>query len=149
MNKVRTITLYKGGGFGGGGATNYDDICALLAKKAGKPVMLEYSREQDFTGTHARWSTRSASPAAVSKSDAGFLRFIFRHTATSVHTSGSCVVCPTSVAPTHTIRGMGGMLTFTEYTRTLEPPASCAHLLVRRLASPSRLWWTKLLTRWE
>ncbi len=43
-DKIRTITLFKGGGFGGGGASNYDDICALLAKKAGKPVMLEYSR---------------------------------------------------------------------------------------------------------
>ena len=73
MNKVRTITLYKGGGFGGGGATNYDDICALLAKKAGKPVMLEYSREQDFTGTHARWSTVQHLRAAVSKSDAKLL----------------------------------------------------------------------------
>ena len=73
MDKVRTITLYKGGGFGGGGATNYDDICALLAKKTGKPVMLEYSREQDFIGTHARWSTVQHLRAAVSKSDAKLL----------------------------------------------------------------------------
>ena len=73
LDNVRTITLFKGGGFGGGGATNYDDICALLAKKAGKPVMLEYSREQDFIGTHARWSTVQHLRAAVSKSDARLL----------------------------------------------------------------------------
>ncbi|MDA4129738.1 MAG: xanthine dehydrogenase family protein molybdopterin-binding subunit [Thaumarchaeota archaeon] len=69
MDKIRTITLFKGGGFGSGGASNYDDICARLAKKAGKPVMLEYSREQDFAGTHARWSTDQHLRVAVSKAD--------------------------------------------------------------------------------
>jgi CO/xanthine dehydrogenase Mo-binding subunit len=73
MDKIRTITLFKGGGFGGGGASNYDDICALLAKRAGKPVMLEYSREQDFIGTHGRWSTVQHLRAAVSKYDAKLL----------------------------------------------------------------------------
>ena len=78
QDRVRTITLFKGGGFGGGAGTNYDDICALLAKKAGRPVMLEYSREQDFTGTHARWSTLQHLRAAVSKSDARLLAIDLR-----------------------------------------------------------------------
>lgn len=73
VDKIRAITLFKGGGFGGGGASNYDDICAHLAKRAGKPVMLEYSREQDFIGTHARWSTDQHLRVAVSKSDAKLL----------------------------------------------------------------------------
>ncbi|MGH2637838.1 MAG: xanthine dehydrogenase family protein molybdopterin-binding subunit, partial [Rhabdochlamydiaceae bacterium] len=78
LEKVRTITLFKGGGFGGGAATNYDDICALLARKAGKPVMLEYSREQDFIGTHVRWSTAQHLRVAVSKSDSKLLAIDLR-----------------------------------------------------------------------
>lgn len=73
MDKVRAITLFKGGGFGGGGSTNYDAIAALLARRAGKPVMIEYSREQDFLGTHCRWSSVQHLRAAVARSDAKLL----------------------------------------------------------------------------
>jgi CO/xanthine dehydrogenase Mo-binding subunit len=68
LENVRVICRYKGGGFGGrgNGAINYDLIAALLSRKAGgKPVMLEASREQDFPGTHTRWSTREKIRAAV------------------------------------------------------------------------------------
>ncbi|MDG6904964.1 MAG: xanthine dehydrogenase family protein molybdopterin-binding subunit [Nitrososphaerota archaeon] len=73
QEKIRTITLYKGGGFGGGGSSNYDAIASILSKKAGKPVMLEYSREQDFLGTHGRWGTVQHLRAAVSKTEAKLL----------------------------------------------------------------------------
>jgi xanthine dehydrogenase molybdenum-binding subunit len=73
LDKVRTISMYKGGGFGGGGSTNFDLIAALLAKKSRKPVMVEYSREQDFVGTHSRWATSQHLRAAFSKSEGKLL----------------------------------------------------------------------------
>ena len=36
-------------------STNYDLAAVLLAKKSGKPVMIEYSRGEDFVNTAARW----------------------------------------------------------------------------------------------
>lgn len=73
IENVRTITMFKGGGFGGGGSSNYDVIAAHLARKTGKPVMLEYSREQDFIGTHGRWPTEQHLRLAVSKSETKLL----------------------------------------------------------------------------
>jgi CO/xanthine dehydrogenase Mo-binding subunit len=73
---VRVITKYKGGGFGGkGNVMNYDLIAALLAKKSGRPVMLEYSRSDDFVGTHTRWASMQHVRASVSRSDARLLAF--------------------------------------------------------------------------
>ncbi len=58
MSKVRVIAYYKGGGFGNKNQDmNHDLLAALLAKKTGKPVMLEYGRRDDFSNIHGRWST--------------------------------------------------------------------------------------------
>ncbi|MHB2036140.1 MAG: xanthine dehydrogenase family protein molybdopterin-binding subunit, partial [Nitrososphaerales archaeon] len=65
-SKVRVITLYKGGGFGNkNNSMNHDLMAALLAKKTGKPVMMEYSRADDFTGIHGRWSSNQHLRMAV------------------------------------------------------------------------------------
>ena len=43
--KVRVVTLYKGGGFGNRiSSMNYDLIAALLSRKTSKPVMVVYRR---------------------------------------------------------------------------------------------------------
>ncbi len=64
--KIRVITLYKGGGFGNkSNSMNYDIIAALLSKKVAQPVMLEYSREDDFTSVHGRWSSNQKLRAAI------------------------------------------------------------------------------------
>ncbi|MDA4129737.1 MAG: xanthine dehydrogenase family protein molybdopterin-binding subunit [Thaumarchaeota archaeon] len=66
LENVRVICLYKGGGFGNkNNSMNYDIIAALLARKARRPVIVEYSREQDFTGVHGRWSSKQHLRAAV------------------------------------------------------------------------------------
>lgn len=58
LNKVRVICKYMGGGFGNKGqAQDLDLIAALLAKKTGKPVKLELTREEDYMGMHGRWPT--------------------------------------------------------------------------------------------
>lgn len=63
---VRVIALYKGGGFGNKNSSmNYDLAAALLAKKTGRPVMMEYSREDDIVGVHGRWASRQRLRAAV------------------------------------------------------------------------------------
>ena len=58
LEKVRVISKYKGGGFGNkASALNYDFMAALLSKAAARPVMVEYSRRDEFIGVHARWPT--------------------------------------------------------------------------------------------
>ncbi len=51
---VRLITPHIGGGFGGRSNLNTELVCVALAQKAGKPVKLEYTREEDFTVHHSR-----------------------------------------------------------------------------------------------
>ena len=56
--KVRVIGYYKGGGFGNKiNSMNYDLIAAICSRRTGKPVMVEYSREDEFINVHGRWST--------------------------------------------------------------------------------------------
>ena len=66
--KVRVIAKYKGGGFGNKATSlNYDLICALLSKAAQKPVLIEYSRSDDFIGMHSKWPTVQTFKAGVKK----------------------------------------------------------------------------------
>lgn len=66
LENVRVICLYKGGGFGNkANSMNYDLMSSLLAMKTGRPVMVEYSREQDFVGVHGRWSSIQTLRAAL------------------------------------------------------------------------------------
>lgn len=68
--KIRIITQYKGGGFGNKSSSmNYDIIAALLSKKTGKPVMVEYSRTDDFIGVHGRWGSEQHLRAAIKRSE--------------------------------------------------------------------------------
>src|SRR5436190_16228540 len=47
-----------GGNFGNKNQNQDSDlIAALLAKQAGAPVKVEYSRKEDFIGMHGRWPT--------------------------------------------------------------------------------------------
>jgi xanthine dehydrogenase molybdenum-binding subunit len=51
---VRWVTPAVGGGFGGRISVTAEPICAALAKKAGKPVKLVYTREEDFIAHESR-----------------------------------------------------------------------------------------------
>jgi CO/xanthine dehydrogenase Mo-binding subunit len=56
--KVRVICHYMGGNFGNKNQNQDADlITATLAKEAGAPVKLEFSRKDDFVGMHGRWPT--------------------------------------------------------------------------------------------
>ncbi len=48
LEKVRVIVPFVGGGFGGKAANNQGVEAAKLAKLAGKPVMLVWSRDEEF-----------------------------------------------------------------------------------------------------
>ena len=57
-DKVRVICRYMGGNFGNKNQNQDTDlITAVLAKEAGAPVKLEFSRKEDFIGMHGRWPT--------------------------------------------------------------------------------------------
>jgi isoquinoline 1-oxidoreductase len=48
VNKVRVFPVYVGGGFGGKNAHRQAVEAARLARKAGKPVMVVWTREEEF-----------------------------------------------------------------------------------------------------
>jgi xanthine dehydrogenase molybdenum-binding subunit len=74
LEKVRVITQYKGGGFGNkDGATYHDLIAAILAKRTKKPVLLQYTRTEDFLGGHTRWATEVHLRGAASRADGRLL----------------------------------------------------------------------------
>ena len=61
-NKVRIRGALVGGGFGGKEDLTVEVYLALLAKRTGRPVRLEYTREDSFVATAS--AIRSSSPTA-------------------------------------------------------------------------------------
>lgn len=57
---VRVICHYMGGGFGNKNQSHdFDLLAALLAKEAGAPVKVEFTRKEDFIAVHGRWATKN------------------------------------------------------------------------------------------
>ena len=58
-SQMRVIQTEVGGGFGGkSGDDNCSVICAMLARKTGKPVKLIHTREEEFLASHPRMPMR-------------------------------------------------------------------------------------------
>jgi CO/xanthine dehydrogenase Mo-binding subunit len=58
VNQVRVLTPYIGGDFGDKGNVERQHVIAvLLAKKTGRPVKVEFTREENFISTHHRYPT--------------------------------------------------------------------------------------------
>jgi CO/xanthine dehydrogenase Mo-binding subunit/CO/xanthine dehydrogenase FAD-binding subunit len=58
-SQVRVIQTEVGGGFGGkSGDDNASVICALLARRTGRPVKLIHTREEEFLASHPRMPMR-------------------------------------------------------------------------------------------
>ncbi|HLK47870.1 MAG TPA: xanthine dehydrogenase family protein molybdopterin-binding subunit [Bryobacteraceae bacterium] len=57
--KVRVICHYMGGGFGNKNQNHdFELMAAVLAKNAGAPVKIEFTRKEDFLSVHGRWPTK-------------------------------------------------------------------------------------------
>ena len=57
-HQVRIVCHYMGGGFGNKNQNQDADlVAATLSKHAAAPVMLEFSRREDWLGVHGRWPT--------------------------------------------------------------------------------------------
>ncbi len=54
VSRIRVIKPRIGGGFGGKQEMLIEDICAHLTLATGRPVRLEYTREQEFTSARSR-----------------------------------------------------------------------------------------------
>ncbi|HWU38018.1 MAG TPA: molybdopterin cofactor-binding domain-containing protein, partial [Candidatus Acidoferrum sp.] len=64
---IKWITPHVGGTFGKFGSMVVEPVCVALAKKTGKPVKIEYSREEDFAGTESRQTYIAAGKIGVKK----------------------------------------------------------------------------------
>jgi len=65
VNQVRILTPYIGGDFGDkGNVERQHIIAALLARKTKRPVKLEFTREENYLGTHHRYPTHGTSNTA-------------------------------------------------------------------------------------
>ncbi|MFQ5761964.1 MAG: molybdopterin cofactor-binding domain-containing protein, partial [Candidatus Bathyarchaeia archaeon] len=67
LSRVRVITDYFGGGFGGKKQDRYPIIAALLAVKTRRPVKLEFTRSQEHTITRRRYSSTARLKMGASK----------------------------------------------------------------------------------
>ncbi len=57
-HQVRVVCYYMGGGFGNKNQNQDADLmAAILARHTNAPVMLEYTRRDDWLGMHGRWPT--------------------------------------------------------------------------------------------
>jgi CO/xanthine dehydrogenase Mo-binding subunit len=57
--KVRVVCQFMGGGFGNKNQNHdFDLMAAVLSKKAGVPVRVEFTRKEDFVSVHGRWPTK-------------------------------------------------------------------------------------------
>ena len=54
VKKIRVIKPRIGGGFGNKQEVLIEDLCAHLTMKTGRPVRMEYTREQEFTSSRRR-----------------------------------------------------------------------------------------------
>ena len=74
LNKMRIISPYVGGGFGAKAGTTIEGIIIPLAMHSkGRPVMMEYTREEEFVNSYARQGLYTKIKTAVRKSDGKFL----------------------------------------------------------------------------
>jgi xanthine dehydrogenase molybdenum-binding subunit len=64
---IHWITPHVGGSFGKYGSLGAEPVCIALARATGKPVKVEYSREEDFFGTEARQTFVTTAKVGVSK----------------------------------------------------------------------------------
>jgi len=68
LENVRIVCQYMGGNFGNKNQNQDSDlIAAMLAKQAGAPVKVEFSRKEDFIGMHGRWPTVQYYKVGVAK----------------------------------------------------------------------------------
>jgi xanthine dehydrogenase molybdenum-binding subunit len=64
---INWVSPHAGGSFGKFGAVVAEPICIALAKKTGKPVKMEFSREEDMFGTEARQTFVATAKLGVKK----------------------------------------------------------------------------------
>ncbi len=56
---VRVVCQFMGGGFGNKNQDHdFELMAAMLAKNAGAPVKIEFTRKEDFLAVHGRWPTK-------------------------------------------------------------------------------------------
>ena len=97
-DNVRVISEYMGGGFGNKNQCQDSDLmAAMLAKQAGAPVKLEFTRKEDFVAVHGRWSSRQSYKVGV-KNDGTLTAIQFTAlTGAGAYRKGSCDISGTEI----------------------------------------------------
>ena len=103
--RIRVIKPRIGGGFGGKQEMLIEDICAHLTIATGRPVRLEYTREQEFTSARSRHPQIITFKVGV-KND-GHL------TAIDMHTIGNTGAYGTHGLTVQMVSGFRGLSTYT------------------------------------
>ena len=68
--RVRVVGPYMGGGFGNKDESRMAALAALLAMRAGRPVRMEYSREEEFVAGRTRHAARVGMKVGVKRDGA-------------------------------------------------------------------------------
>ncbi len=98
VDNVRVISEYMGGGFGNKNQCQDSDLmAAMLAKQAGAPVKLEFTRKEDFVAVHGRWSSRQSYKAGVKNDGTLTAIQMTALTGAGAYRKGSCDLSGTEI----------------------------------------------------
>jgi CO/xanthine dehydrogenase Mo-binding subunit len=98
VENVRVISEYMGGGFGNKNQNQDSDlIAAMLAKQAGAPVKLEFTRKEDFVAVHGRWSSRQSYKVGVKNDGTLTAIQMTALTGAGAYRKGSCDLSGTEI----------------------------------------------------
>ena len=98
VDNVRVISEYMGGGFGNKNQCQDSDLmAAMLAKQAGAPVKLEFTRKEDFVAVHGRWSSRQSYKVGVKNDGTLTAIQMTALTGAGAYRKGSCDLSGTEI----------------------------------------------------
>jgi xanthine dehydrogenase YagR molybdenum-binding subunit len=98
VENIRVISEYMGGGFGNKNQNQDSDLmAAMLAKQAGAPVKLEFTRKEDFVAVHGRWSSRQSYKVGVKNDGTLTAIQMTALTGAGAYRKGSCDLSGTEI----------------------------------------------------
>lgn len=104
VSRIRVIKPRIGGGFGGKQEMLIEDLCAHLTIATGRPVRLEYTREQEFTSARSRHPQVTTFKVGVMRDG--------KLTAIDMHTIGNTGAYGTHGLTVQMVSGFRGLSTY-------------------------------------
>jgi CO/xanthine dehydrogenase Mo-binding subunit len=93
FHKIRVVKTPIGGSFGGKQEITLEPYCALFAQEAGKPVKIEFNRQESIVSTRTRTKTIGYVKTAVDPAGRILARDMDMVVDTGAYTSNGTIIC--------------------------------------------------------